>query len=52
MTLDLTPGAPEWCARVTASKVAGMAIEAQGITVSSPFGIQPGGERFRQQSCF
>lgn len=24
MTLDLTPGAPEWCARVTASKVAGI----------------------------
>lgn len=24
MTIDLTPGAPEWCARVTASKVAGI----------------------------
>ena len=24
MTLDLTPGAPQWCARVTASKVAGI----------------------------
>lgn len=24
MTLDLTPGAPAWCARVTASKVAGI----------------------------
>lgn len=24
MTLDLTPGAPDWCARVTASKVAGI----------------------------
>ena len=24
MTVDLTPGAPDWCARVTASKVAGI----------------------------
>ena len=33
-------------------QIAVVAIEAQGIAVNRPLGIQPGGERFRQQSRF